>query len=53
MCFILAQAAYFGLGHKICTGTDAKVDSSFLATLLETASVGLIYAAWRSITEDT
>ncbi|KAI5479279.1 chitin synthase export chaperone [Pseudohyphozyma bogoriensis] len=51
--FILSQAAYFGISHKICTGTSHKVDGSFIATLLETAAVGALFAAWRSITEDS
>lgn len=33
--------------------TQAKVDGSFPATLLETATVGLIYAAWLAITEES
>lgn len=32
-------------------GTSAKVDGSFVATILETAAVGVLYLAWRSITE--
>ena len=35
----------------ICNGTDAKIDGSFVATVLETASVVVLYLAWRSITE--
>lgn len=35
----------------ICRGSDAKVDGSFVATVLETASVAVLYLAWRSITE--
>ena len=49
--FILAQLAYFLLSRPICTGTNAKIDGSFLATVLETASVFVLYLAWRSITE--
>ncbi|EJD35347.1 hypothetical protein AURDEDRAFT_175551 [Auricularia subglabra TFB-10046 SS5] len=33
-------------------GTDAVVDGSFVATLLETLSVAFLYGAWRSITEE-
>lgn len=51
--FILSQAAYYALNHRICTGTHAKVDGSFLATLLETATIVVLYGAWRSITEDS
>ncbi|KAM0787165.1 hypothetical protein ACM66B_006415 [Microbotryomycetes sp. NB124-2] len=51
--FILSQAAYFALSYKICTGTSRKVDGSFLATLLETASIVLIFFGWKSITEDS
>ncbi|GAA6005485.1 hypothetical protein JCM10207_002997 [Rhodosporidiobolus poonsookiae] len=50
--FVLAQAAFFALSHKICTGTNARIDGSWIATLLETVSVGLIYAAWGMTTED-
>ncbi|KAK4047280.1 hypothetical protein OIO90_006241 [Microbotryomycetes sp. JL221] len=51
--FILSQGAYFALSYKICTGTSRKVDGSFLATLLETVTMVLIYFGWRSITEDS
>jgi hypothetical protein len=34
-------------------GSKGKVDGSFLATILETASVGVLYLAWKSITEGT
>lgn len=51
--FVLSQAARYALSHRICTGTSQKVDGSFLGTLLETATVGLLYASWESITEDT
>ena len=35
----------------ICKSTNAKIDGSFVATALETASVTVLYFAWRSITE--
>jgi len=50
--FILSQLAFFLLSRPICSGSKAKVDGSFIATVLETASVFLLYLAWRSITED-
>ncbi|GAA5915045.1 uncharacterized protein JCM6883_004223 [Sporobolomyces salmoneus] len=50
--FILAQAAYYALSYKICTGTDARIDASWIATLLETVSIAGIYAAWVMVTED-
>ncbi|GAA6040084.1 hypothetical protein JCM8097_002022 [Rhodosporidiobolus ruineniae] len=50
--FCLSQAAYYALSHKICTGTDARIDGSWIATLLETVTVGLIYYAWMCVTED-
>ena len=31
--------------------SSQKVDGSFIATVLETASVGVLYLAWRNITE--
>jgi hypothetical protein len=34
-------------------GSKGKVDGSFIATILETASVGVLYLAWKSITEGT
>ena len=43
--------AYLASFQVICKGTDAKVDGSFIATILETASVAVLYLAWRSITE--
>jgi len=51
--FILSQLDYFLLNKVICKGANAKVDGSFVATILETASVGVLYLAWRSITEES
>jgi len=51
MLFILAQLAYFLLSRPICNGTNAKIDGSFIATVLDTATVFVLYLAWRSITE--
>ncbi|KIM78704.1 hypothetical protein PILCRDRAFT_582570 [Piloderma croceum F 1598] len=51
--FILSQLDYFLLNKVICNGANAKVDGSFVATILETASVGVLYLAWRSITEES
>ncbi|KAH9983438.1 chitin synthase III catalytic subunit [Russula compacta] len=50
--FILAQLAYFLLSRTICDGTNAKVDGSFVATVLETATVVVLYLAWQGITEE-
>jgi len=50
--FVLAQLTYFLLSRPICNGTNAKIDGSFLATALETASVIVLYLAWQGITED-
>lgn len=49
--FVLSQLDYFLLSKVICKAANAKVDGSFIATLLETAAVGVLYLAWRSITE--
>ena len=49
--FVLAQLAYFLLSRPMCSGTNAKIDGSFLATILETASVFVLYLAWQGITE--
>lgn len=51
--FVLAQLAYFLLSKIICRGTSGKVDGSFLATVLESASVGVLFLAWQSITEES
>ncbi|GJN87730.1 hypothetical protein Rhopal_000685-T1 [Rhodotorula paludigena] len=51
-CFILAQAAQLALSHRICIGTDAKIDGSWIATFLETITVALIFVAWKMVTED-
>jgi hypothetical protein len=50
--FIFAQLAYFLLSRPICSGTKAKIDGSFIATVLDTAAVIVLYLAWRSITEE-
>ncbi|KAL0569823.1 hypothetical protein V5O48_012141 [Marasmius crinis-equi] len=49
--FVLGQLAWFLLGKVICRGTGAKIDGSFIATILETAAMIVLYFAWRSITE--
>ncbi|KAJ7233098.1 chitin synthase III catalytic subunit [Mycena rebaudengoi] len=51
--FVLSQLDYFLLSKVICKGASAKVDGSFVATFLETASVGVLYLAWKSITEES
>jgi hypothetical protein len=51
--FVLSQLAWFLLSRVICKGSNMKVDGSFLATLLETASVGVLYLAWKAITEES
>ncbi|KAI0028091.1 chitin synthase III catalytic subunit [Vararia minispora EC-137] len=51
--FILSQLDYFLLNQVICNGTNAGVDGSFVATILETACVFVLYRAWKSITEES
>ena len=51
--FVLSQLGYFLLSKIICRGTSAKLDGSFAATILETMAVGMLYLAWRSITEES
>jgi len=51
--FVLSQLDYFLLNKVICKGASAKIDGSFVATILETAAVSLLYLAWRSITEES
>lgn len=50
--FVLSQLAWFLLGRVVCRGSNRKVDGSFIATVLETAAVSMLYLAWRSITEE-
>lgn len=58
--FVLSQLAWFLLGGVICRASSSvtlgntklgRVDGSFIATVLETAAIGVLFAAWRSITE--
>ena len=49
--FVLSQLDYFLLSRVICKGANGKTDGSFVATILETAAVGVLYLAWKSITE--
>ncbi|EJT98437.1 hypothetical protein DACRYDRAFT_24500 [Dacryopinax primogenitus] len=51
--FVLSQLAYFLLNRIICERTSAKIDGSFVATILETLAVYALWGAWRSITEDS
>ncbi|KZP09421.1 hypothetical protein FIBSPDRAFT_1051834 [Athelia psychrophila] len=51
--FVLSQLGYFLLNKVICKGANAKIDGSFVATILKTAAVGMLYLAWRSITEES
>jgi len=51
--FVLSQLDYFLLSRVICKGASHKVDGSFVATILETASVFVLYLAWKSITEES
>jgi len=51
--FVLSQLDYFLLNKVICKGANAKIDGSFVATILETAAVAVLYLAWRSITEES
>jgi hypothetical protein len=50
--FILSQLDYFLLNEIICRGSSQKIDGSFVATLLETGAVGVLFLAWKNITEE-
>ncbi|KIP01202.1 hypothetical protein PHLGIDRAFT_97139 [Phlebiopsis gigantea 11061_1 CR5-6] len=51
--FVLSQLAYFLLNKVICNGVSPHhLDGAFVATVLETAAVGVLHLAWRSITEE-
>jgi hypothetical protein len=49
--FVLSQLDFYLLSETICKGSGSKIDGSFVATILETATVFVLYLAWRSITE--
>jgi len=51
--FVLSQLDFYLLSEVICKGSNSKIDGSFVATILETATVFVLYLAWRSITEET
>ncbi|OCF43325.1 hypothetical protein I317_02894 [Kwoniella heveanensis CBS 569] len=50
--FAGAQVVFFLASQPLCDTSNGKVNSAFLATLLESASVGVLFLAWKSITED-
>lgn len=51
--FVLSQLDYFLLNRVICNGVNPhRLDGSFVATILETAAVGVLHLAWKSITEE-
>ncbi|OBZ78471.1 Chitin synthase export chaperone [Grifola frondosa] len=49
--FVLSQLDFYLLSKVICKGASQKIDGTFVATVLETAAVAVLYFAWRSITE--
>jgi len=51
--FVLSVLAQLLLSKVICEASDAKVDGAFIATLLQTAAVGVLYLAWLNITEES
>ncbi|KZP10794.1 hypothetical protein FIBSPDRAFT_962783 [Athelia psychrophila] len=50
--FMLSRLDYFLSNKPICKGMNAKIDGSFVASLCETAALGVVYLAWRSITKE-
>lgn len=51
MAFVASQVVYILANEPLCKAAKAKVDGSFLATLLETVSVVLLVVTWTSVTE--
>ena len=51
--FVVAQIIWFLVGKVICDASKQRVDGIFIATVLETASVAVLFMAWISITEDS
>ncbi|KAI0341317.1 hypothetical protein BDW22DRAFT_1429993 [Trametopsis cervina] len=51
--FVLSQLDYFLLNKVICNGVPShRIDGSFVATILETAAVVVLYLAWKDITDE-
>jgi len=51
--FAIGQVFYYEVSKYICKASHSKVDGSFIATLFETASVFMLFAGWKSITEES
>jgi hypothetical protein len=51
--FALSQLAWLLLGKVLCDASKSRVDGIFLATVLETVSVIVLFLGWRSITEES
>jgi hypothetical protein len=51
--FVLSQLAFFLLSGVLCRASNSVVDGSFIATVLETCSLVVLFFAWRSITEES
>ncbi|KZP04524.1 hypothetical protein FIBSPDRAFT_843882 [Athelia psychrophila] len=51
--FALSQLDYFLLNKLICKGMHAKIDGSFVASICETAAVGVLYLTRRGITKES
>ncbi|TFK66163.1 hypothetical protein BDN72DRAFT_823786 [Pluteus cervinus] len=49
--FGCSQVAYFLVNESLCIAASGRLDGSFISTILETSSVGVLFMAWRSITE--
>lgn len=50
MLFVLSQLVFYLWSEK-SIGSNSKMDGSFVATVLETASVFMVYLFWESITD--
>jgi len=55
ICFVRfsKKQSHFDAHNVAGQGSARKVDGSFVATLLETVCVWVLYLAWKSITEGT
>jgi hypothetical protein len=51
--FAVSQIIWLLVGKVICNGSNRRLDGIFIATVLQTASIGVLFLAWRSITEDS
>jgi hypothetical protein len=51
--FVGSQVIYMVASKMLCQASNGVLDGSFIATVLETGSLGLLFFAWMKITESS